>query len=220
MALTKYNDNSFDLTTAASKGLGFNSSANGFETAAEGSMTLIKTLTASSSSTLSFVDGSSDVVLDNTYPVYMFKFINCHPASDDQSFLFNMSADTGSNYNVTKTTTSFQANHNEGDSATELAYDTSRDLAQGTGFAYISHNCGSDNDQAMSGEMYLFNPSSTTFVKHFTCRSNISSGGNYSINFYGAGYGNTTSAVDAIQFKFASGNIDSGTIKLYGIKDS
>ncbi len=131
-----------------------------------------------------------------------------------------MSADTGSNYNVTKTTTSFQANHNEGDSATELAYDTSRDLAQGTGFAYISHNCGSDNDQAMSGEMFLFNPSSTTFVKHFICKSNISSGGDYSINFYGAGYGNTTSAVDAIQFKFASGNIDSGTIKLYGIKDS
>ena len=219
MALTKYNYNSFDLTTAASKGLSFNSDADGFTTGSPDSMTLIKTLTASSSATLSFVDGSSSVVLDNTYPVYLFKFINCHPASDDQSFLFNMSADTGSNYNVAKTTTSFQANHNEGDSATEFAYDTSRDLGQGTGFAYISHNCGSDNDQAMSGEMYLFNPSSTTFVKHFMSKVNYQSisANPYIIDTFVAGYVNTTTALTRVQFKFDSGTIDSGTIKMYGV---
>ena len=99
MALTKFNYNSFDLTTAASKGLAFNSSANGFETSTSGSMTLIKTLTASSSSTLSFVDGSSSVVLDNTYPVYVFKFINIHPASSGENFRVNFSVDSGSNYN-------------------------------------------------------------------------------------------------------------------------
>ena len=108
MALTKFNFNSFDVTSAASKGLGFNASANGFSTIDPGSMTLIKTLTASSSATLSFVDGSSDVVLDNTYPVYMFKFINIHPASNDYDFKFNLSADTGSNYNVTKTDNVFR----------------------------------------------------------------------------------------------------------------
>ena len=104
MALTKFNYNSFDLTTAASKGLAFNSSANGFSTSSSTAMTLIKTLTASSSGTLAFVDGSSDVVLDNTYPIYLFKFINIHPGTDSKNFKVNFSIDSGSNYNVTKTT--------------------------------------------------------------------------------------------------------------------
>ena len=220
MALTKFNFNSFDVTSAASKGLGFNASANGFSTIDSTSIVLIKTITASSDSTISFVDGSSDVVLDNTYPVYMFKFINIHPGTDDKNFQFNMSVDTGSNYNVTKTTTVFKANHDEGDSATNLTYDTGEDLAQGTGFQTLGNGVGADNDQSLSGTLHLFNPSDTTFVKHFMSTIQYYAFNNYTNNFYVAGYGNTTSAVDAVQFKFSGGNIDSGTIKLYGIKDS
>ena len=222
MALTKFNYNSFDLTTAASKGLGFNSSANGFETSSAGSMTLIKTLTASSSANLSFVDGSSSVVLDNTYPVYMFKFINIHPASNDADFQFNMSADSGSNYNVAKTTTMFNAFHYENDSQANVVYDTGTDLAQSTSDQVIIGNqgIGNDNDQSTSGFLMLFNPSSTTFVKHFLIQVQGSHHADISVHGHVAGYGNTTSAIDGVQFKFASGNIDAGTIKLYGIKDS
>jgi hypothetical protein len=220
MALTKFNFNSFDVTSAASKGLGFNASANGFSTIDSTSMVLIKTLTASSSATLSFVDGSSDVVLDNTYPVYMFKFINIHPASNDYDFKFNLSADTGSNYNVTKTDTAFRAYHKEDDSAASLDYQTSLDLAQSTNFAFLSSGQGNGDDESLSGELFLFNPSSTTFVKHYLTHTISYHTSNFPIDFYGGGYGNTTSAVDAVQFKMSSGNIDSGTIKLYGIKDS
>ena len=186
------------------------------------SLTHIKTLTASSSATLSFVDGSSDVVLDSTYPIYLFKFINCHPATDDTDFQFNMSVDSGSNYNVTKTTTGFGAIQNEAGSTANLNYDTAADLAQSTGFQKFTTDggVGNANDECVSGEMYLFNPSSTTFVKHFLARTNNYHGGDFTIDGFVAGYGNTTSAVDAVQFKMASGNIDAGTIKLYGLKDS
>ena len=220
MALTKFNFNSFDVTTAASKGLAFNSSANGFETSTSGSMFLIKTLTASSSSTLSFVNGSSDVVLDNTYPVYLFKMINIHPATDGADFTFNMSADSGSNYNVTKTSTNFIARLDEDDSDAQLSYIANNDLAQGTGFQIIGDGVGSDNDQSGSGQLFLFNPSSTTFVKHFISNFNGYRTSDANFKVYVAGYGNTTSAIDAVQFKFSGGNIDAGTIKLYGIKDS
>ena len=185
-----------------------------------GSMTLIKTLTASSSSTLSFVDGSSDVVLDSTYPIYKFSFINMHPATNNVGFSFNFSVDTGSNYNVAKTTTTPRAIHNEGDSDAALSYDDGQDLAQGTGFQRILRFIGNGNDESGSGEMLLFDPSSTTFVKHFMATGNTYYNGDYSMNDLTAGYGNTTSAVDAVQFKMSSGNIDSGKIKLYGIKDS
>tara|TARA_X000001382_G_C3101577_1_gene156880 strand:+ start:68 stop:730 length:663 start_codon:yes stop_codon:yes gene_type:complete len=220
MALTKYNYNSFDLTTAASKGLGFNSDADGFETSSAGSMTLIKTITASSSSTVSFVNGSSDVVLDNTYSVYKFQFINIHPSAHIE-FAFNASVDTGSNYNVAKTTTTVASWHAENGASSGLSY-IDEDLAQGTGVARISGNLYTDNDSSMSGVMYLFNPSSTTFVKHFltdTQRMDYSSQG-YTNRWLSSGYMNSTSAVDAIQFSMVSGNIDAGTIKLYGIKDS
>ena len=220
MALTKFNYNSFDLTTAASKGLAFNSNANGFETAAEGSMTLIKTLTASSSSTLSFVDGASGVVLDNTYPVYLFKFINMHPSGSSVNFKMNLSVDSGSNYNVTKTTTFFYSSHSQDDSEAQVVYDTGRDLGQGTADAHISNEVGNGNDEGLSGKMYLFSPSSTTFVKHFLSETQAHHSADLSIVHYLAGYANTTSAVDAVKFLFQSGNIDSGTIKLYGIKDS
>ena len=219
MALTKFNFNSFDVTSAASKGLGFNDSANGFSTIDSSAMTLIKTLTASSSATLSFVDGSSDVVLDNTYPIYRFVWINCHPATSNAQFSFNMSTDSGSNYNVAKTSTFIQADHSEAGSG-GLNYDGDDDLAQGTGFQYISDAIGNDNDSNANGSLLLFSPSSTTFVKQFISRGNGMYNGNYQSDCLAAGYGNTTSAVDAIQFKMSSGNIDAGTIKLYGIKDS
>ena len=189
-----------------------------------GSMTLIKTLTASSSSTLSFVHGSASVVLDSTYPIYLFKFINLHPGTNDVTLMNNFSVDSGSNYNVTKTTTAFYAEHYEDDSATTFTYYALVDLAQSANDHYLSGGVGAGNDDSFNGELFLFNPSSTTFVKHFSSESNQSYNNNNneprSINWRTAGYCNTTSAVNAVIFKFNSGNIDSGTIKLYGIKDS
>ena len=185
-----------------------------------GSLVHIKTLTASSSATLSFVDGTDGVVLDSTYPIYKFEFINIHPATDSTYFLFNMSTDSGSNYNVTKTSTAIYAYHRENDADNNLAYGGSYDLAQSTGFQYLSDDAGADNDQSISGTLQLFNPSSTTFVKHFISNTNTAQVVDYSINNLNAGYGNTTSAVNAIRFQMTSGNIDSGKIKLYGIKDS
>ena len=184
------------------------------------SLTHIKTLTASSSSTLSFVDGSSDVVLDSTYPIYLFKFINIHPSQDNTRFEFNCSSDSGSNYNVTKTTTHFYAYHDEGGSDQALTYAAGSDLAQSTSANRLGIGLGTDNDQGLSGELMFFNPSSTTFVKHFLTRTNNIMYHNYSLDTYSAGYMNTSSAIDAVQFAMSSGNMDAGTIKLYGLKDS
>ena len=183
-----------------------------------GSMTFIKKLTASSSSTLSFVDGSASVVLDSTYKEYLFTFNNIHPETDNTILKFNASIDSGSNYNVTKTTTSFDAFHSEADDATLLHFNTSHDLAQSTAAQTLLRDIGNANDESASGYLHLFNPSSTTFVKHF-----ISTGSSYqhqsiAINQFNAGYFNTTSAVDAIQFSMSSDAIDAGDICLYGIK--
>lgn len=224
MALTKYNFNSFDVTSAASKALGFNASANGFATINPGSMTHIKTLTASSSATLSFVHGSSDVVLDNTYPIYIFKFINCHTNTDERNVNFKGSIDAGSNYNVTQTTTVFRARNFENGSTPSLEYESAHDLAQGTGGQGLagaagSGNMGSGSDESMSGELMLFNPSSSTFVKHYIARVNYYHANNLSLDTFIAGYFNTTSDIDAVQFAASGGNFD-GTIKLYGLKDS
>ena len=218
MALNKLKFNSINVTPAANEALKFNSSANGFETgSAGGAMTFIKKLTASSSSTLSFVDGSSDVVLDNTYKEYLFIFNNIHPATNNQQFTFQGSTNSGSSYGVTITSSFFQAYHAEDDSATSLAYNGNNDLAQSTSFQIIADTTGNGNDESASGFLHLFNPSSTTFSKHFISVDNHYYSGTYSINDYAAGYFNTTSAIDAIQFKMASGNIDSGDIVLYGI---
>ena len=183
------------------------------------SLTHIKTLTASSSSTLSFVNGSSDVVLDSTYPIYIFKFINIHPASDNSTFEVGF-RDGSTDYDATKTTTFFWAYHDEADSETSLGYLASRDLAQGTGFTDLSGSVGNGGDESCSGELTLFNPSSTTFVKHFLSRSSLYEGGSYAMDVHTGGYCNVTAAIDAVQFKFSSGNVDAGTIKLYGLKDS
>ena len=182
-----------------------------------GSMIFIKKLTASSSANLSFVNGSSDVVLDSTYKEYLFTFNNIHPANNDIVFQFNMSADGGSNYNVTKTTTVFRAYHAEGGGSTALEYRTGEDLAQGTGNQYLCTGQGNGNDESLVGTLHLFNPSSTTFVKHFIANFNNYHESDITQNYYIAGYANTTSAVNALQFSFGSGNIDAGDICLYGI---
>ena len=184
-----------------------------------GDMVFIKKLTASSSSTLSFVDGSSSVVLDNTYKEYLFTFKDIHPA-DVSEFQFNLSADSGSNYNVTKTTTFFRPTHRENGADGGISYRTPADLAQGTGFQSLTQALGDtavDNDAGASGYLHLFNPSSTTFVKHFIAEVQHMHNNDYSMDVFVAGYGNTTSAIDAVQFKASSGNIDSGDICLYGI---
>ena len=218
MALNKLKFNSLNVTPTAGKKIGFNSSANGLEATLQGgSMTFIKKLTASSSSTLSFVDGSSDVVLDNTYKEYLFLFTNIHPSATSDPTMQG-STDTGSSYGVSATTTTWGAYHTESDSATLLDYDTAADVANSTSFFRLNpwQTVGTDNDQNMGGYLHLFNPSSTTFVKHFISRIITGSLG-VQPDLFTAGYFNTTSAIDAIQFKMSSGNIDSGTITLYGI---
>jgi hypothetical protein len=178
---------------------------------------LISTQTASNSATISFTTG-----LDSTYDEYVFKFINIHPSVDNTDFQFNMSTDGGSNYNVTKTTTAFAPFHNEADTDTGLSYSTANDLAQSTAFQNLlgQSGIGNDNDQSASGYLKIFNPSSTTYVKHFIARNNYSHPSDYTVEYYVAGYGNTTSAVNAIRFQMSSGNIDDGIIKLYGVKKS
>jgi len=176
-----------------------------------GAMTLLSTQTASSSSTISFTSG-----IDDTYDEYVFKFYNIHPQTDNAEFQFNF-RDGGSAYDATKTTTFFYADHREDDAGASLAYDTGRDLAQGTGVAKISRQVRNHNDSGLNGEFNLFSPSSTTFVKHFIAKNNHVLEGDASINVFTAGYGNVTAAIDGVQFSFSSGNIDSGVIKLYGV---
>ena len=214
MAISKANFNSFNVTPSASKFITFNSSNNGL--AADdvgGNLKLLSTQTASSSATISFTSG-----IDSTYKEYMFKFINIHPETNTTKLQINASADTGSNYNVTKTTTYFQAYHTESDSATALQYYANRDLAQSTSAQQLK-DIGNTSDDSAAGMLHLFNPSSTTFVKHFFSTFTGPTGEstqNLHNSFVG-GYFNTTSAIDAIQFSMSSGNIDSGVIKMYGV---
>ena len=193
------------------------SAVTSFANASGGTLILLSTQTASSSASLSFTTG-----LDSTYDEYVFKFINCHPSSNGARLTFNLSTDSGSNYNVTKTTTVFTAYNKEDGTVSALGYSGSADLAQGTGFQIIGTDLISDNDSNTSGLLTLFNPSSTTYVKHFIATSNNMTDGSppYTENRYTSGYGNTTSAVNAIQFKFDAGNIDDGIIKMYGVKKS
>jgi len=180
-----------------------------------GTIKLIKKLTASSSSTLSFVDGSSDVDL-STYKEYLFTFNNMHPASDNVTFQVGF-RDGSTDYDATKTTSFFRAYHLEDDSGTALEYVTAQDLAQSTNFQSLTEGTGGDNDQSCSGTLHLFNPSNTTFVKHFIATVNNAHAVNLSENVYVAGYCNVTAAIDAVQFKFSSGDISSGDICVYGI---
>jgi len=193
-----------------------NATAFGSAVTSLGSMVFIKKLTASSSATLSFVDGSSSVVLDNTYKEYLFTFNNMHPATNGVDFSVGF-RDGGTDYDAVKTTTSFYAYHRENDETPALGYSTGTDLAQSTAFEQLGADTGNDNDQCHSGYMHLFNPSSDTFVKHFISVGNSTHADDYMQNHYHAGYINTTTAIDGVQFKFSSGNIDAGDICLYGI---
>ena len=211
MALVKYNNNSISAITAASS-------------LPTGAMTLIKEQTASSSSTIDFLNGTSDVVFDGTYPIYLFKFINIHPATDNTNFSFQVDTGTNTSYNITCTSTWFMASHGEGDAGGGLSYEGSQDQAQGTAFQNIIADHGNANDKACSGELWLFSPSSSTFVKHFMAvGSGLTHETGHVTNHYNpfvAGYFNTTTALTRVRFKMSSGNIDTGTFKLYGIKDS
>lgn len=182
---------------------------------AGGSMVLLNTQTASSSSTISFTSG-----IDSTYKEYIFKFYNLHPSDSDNEnkIIFNGSSDTGSNYNVTKTTSAFRSYHFEADNGEGIGYQTAWDLAQSTAFQELSEDLGYGNDENSAGVLHLYNPSDTTFVKHFVAETEVNYDTAGAIHSFIAGYFNTTSAVDAIQFKLHDGTIDAGTFKLYGVK--
>ena len=200
MPLLKHNNNSISNVTS-------------FAQIPAGDMKLLSTATASSSASISF----NSTYINSDYKIYKFEFINIHAATDNTQLQFNLSTDTGSTYAVTKTSTHFFSYHSEDDASTALGYSTSFDLAQSTGNQIITSGIGNGNDESASGEMYLFSPSSDTFVKHFIVRTNTYYASNWSIESFTAGYGNTTNPIDAVKFVMSSGNIDAGTIKMYGI---
>ena len=179
---------------------------------ATGGMVLISTQTASASASIEFTTG-----IDSTYKEYVFYYINLHGGTNNVFAQFNMSTDGGSNYNVTKTTTNFNASQGEGGEFPTLSYQTANDLAQSTSDQVLSFEVYNDNDSSISGFLHLYNPASTTYVKHFIAQSQSMHANAYSIQTYVAGYCNTTSAINAIRFKMSSGNIDDGVILMYGI---
>ena len=199
--LVKHNNNSISNLTSAGQ-------------LAQGKMILISEQTASGSASIEFTSG-----IDSTYPIYRFEFINCHPATDGVFFHVNF-RDGDTAYDAVKTTTWFRALHSEDNSIENLTYDAAYDLAQSTSAQRLTGSLGNGNDESISGELTLYNPSSTTFVKHFIYRGAAYFFDNGAFDIFSAGYCNTTTAIDGVQFTMSSGNIDSGTIKLYGIKDS
>jgi len=204
MSIVKVAPRGFDLTDTYA----FTGTISGVDA---GSMVKISSQTASASSSISFTG------IDSTYRTYCFKLINLHPSSDANNLEMNFSTDNGSNYNVTKTTTAFRAYHYENDSATVFEYHTASDLAQSTSYKRLSSGTGNADDENVSGEIWLFNPSSTTYVKHFMGNTQNLHYLDISWNRYFAGYCNTTSAINAINFRFVSDNIDDGIITMYGI---
>ena len=178
-----------------------------------GSLILISEQTASASATISFTSG-----IDSTYDSYVFKLINIHPATNSADFSFQADTGTNTNYNQTITSTSFRTYHKEDGSEENLSYDSTRDLAQSTSFKQIISDVSNSNDSSGSGTLKIFSPSSSTFVKHFICNVNYHHPNVASKQQFTAGYFNTTTPLTRFQFKFLSGNIDSGVIKLYGIK--
>jgi len=201
----RYNFPVVDATTSAQVGAG--------------AMKLIKSIDASSDATISFVDGASSVVLNNTYKTYIFKLINIHPSDSDNenSIAFQCSTDGGSNYNTTITSTAFRAYHFEADDYSGIGYRAAWDQAQGTAFQKLTDHLGYGNDENSAGELWLFNPSNTTFVKHYSTRISVNYDTAGEIDNFNGGYFNTTSAIDAIRFQLLDGNIDAGTINMYGI---
>lgn len=177
-----------------------------------GKLTLISSATASNSATLEFTSG-----IDSTYDEYIFYMVDMHPATDAQNFMFQVNAAGGSGFNESITSSSFYAMHGEDGSSGSLAYDTERDQGNGTSYQVLFGGVGNDSDECGVGELHLFNPSSTSKVKHFYCTSSHTHGSGYNFSYRTAGFINTTSAIDEVSFKFESGNIDAGIIYLYGV---
>ena len=216
MALSKVDYNSINVTAAASKALKWNSSANGFETGdVGGSLVLLDTFTSDGSDATATFASS----IDSTYKEYVFRFYDIHPETDGELLQVNF-RDGGSSYDATKTSTYFYAQHGEDGNNGEITYSGTYDLAQSTAAQSFSEIAGNANDESISGYLYLFNPSSTTYVKHFMSETNTYIPSNRSTRVNVAGYCNVTAAIDGVQFAMSSGDIDAGTIKLYGIKDS
>ena len=217
MALSKVDYNSLNVTPVASKALKWNSTPNGFETGdVGGSLVLLETQTASSSSTISFTSN-----IDSTYSEYVFKFINIHPATET-SFTFQADTGTNTNYNQTIQSTYFRATHREDAGEADLYYNQSNDQANGTAFQTLveSPQIGANNDENLNGYLHIFNPSSSVFTKHFIARistQNDDGQPGYVMQVFTAGYFNTATALTRFQFKMGSGNIDAGDICLYGI---
>ena len=182
--------------------------------------TLIKTLTADNDTSLSFVDGTSDVVLDSTYDEYMFVFTDINPATDGGilGFQVNATDDAGGGYDTSQITSTFFTSEQAeaGDPDARIAYKTGSDLANGTAFQQLNRSAGNGSDESSAGVLHLFSPSSTTYVKHFYCTTQLYHKDNGSMHAFVAGYFNTTSDIDAVQFKMSTGNFD-GTIKMYGV---
>ena len=177
---------------------------------------LLATTTASADSAIAFTSG-----IDSTYGEYIFRFYNIHPSADGENFTWQANASGQSGYNETITSTAFHASHTEGDDIAAMGYDGASDLAEGTGYQPLASYTGNDNDQSFAGELHIFNPSSTTYVTHFISRASVAAsptGTNYYRQFHIAGYINTTAAITGINFKYGSGNIDAGKIKLWGVK--
>ena len=200
MALTKISNNSLSAISTLPASI------------PTGALTLLSTQTASSSASIEFTSG-----IDSTYSSYVFKFIDIHPQTDGAYFEFQFSTDSGSTYATTITSTSFNSAHNESDSVALIQYVTADDLAQSTSFQRIAATVGADNDQSTSGTMQIFNPSSTTYVKHFIANLDVYNPNDYSASVFTAGYANTTLALTNIKFQMSSGNIDDGKILMFGI---
>ena len=177
-----------------------------------GDVVLISSQTADGDTALTFDSG-----IDSTYGEYIFKFYNINPATDEARFSFQANAAGASGYDETMTTTNFNARHPERGADNELVYVTANDQAQGTAFQDLQRDQGNGSDESCAGELHLFNPSSTTYVKHFYSRIQGHHSANHALDIFVAGYFNTTTAIDDIQFKFSSGNFD-GKIKMWGVK--
>ena len=176
-----------------------------------GAITLLSTETASDAATISFTSN-----IDSTYKEYVFKFYDIHPETDDTHFTFQVDTGTNTSYNQTMTTTRFKAGHKEDGTYTVLGYETGSDQAQGTSFQQLTQNIGNANDESCAGELKLYDPSNSTFIKHFLARFQSTQHAEQCYDDFTAGYINTATAITRVQFKFASGN-SNGVIKLYGI---
>ena len=176
-------------------------------------MTLITNSADTDSTDLTSITFDSGI--DSTYKLYIFKFIDINPATDGADWQFNGSIDAGSNYNVTKTTTSFKVYNAEVGGTPAMVYDATNDLAQSTAYKSLGMDIGNGADESLAGTLWLFNPSNTTYVKHFysTVTYTQSTGVE---DRYCAGYFNDTNDIDAVSFKMNTGNFD-GTIKMYGV---